>query len=73
MKKSVKKSLHHELYKQTLESETDVYISQELLRSYKHDIFSVTQKKVALTAYDDKRHLLNDGIHTRAYGHYLNE
>ena len=73
VKKSVKKSLHHELYKQTLESETDIYISQGLLRSYKHEIFSITQKKLALTAYDDKRHLLNDGIHTKAYGHYLNE
>ena len=73
VKKSIKKSIHHEHYRQTLENETDLYITQNLLRSYNHTVFSVCQKKVGLTAYDDKRFLLNDGINTRAYGHYRNE
>ena len=72
VKKCVKKSIHHDHYRSTLESESDYYVTQNLLRSYKHTIFSVNQKKIALTAYDDKRYLLNDSIHTRAYGHYLN-
>ena len=72
VKKCVKKSIHHEHYRSTLESELDYHVTQNLLRSYKHTIFSVSQKKIALTAYDDKRYLLNDSIHTRAYGHYLN-
>ena len=73
VKKAIKKSLHHELYKQTLVSETDIYINQELLRSYQHTVFSITQNKVGLTAYDDKRYLLPNGVSTRAYGHYKNE
>ena len=73
VKKPIKKSIHHDSYLLTLDTESDYFITQKLLRSYKHTIFSVDQTKVGLTAYDDKRFLLNDGINTRAYGHYRNE
>ena len=73
VKKAVQVSLNHEMYKSTLINETDCYITQNLLRSYNHTIHSVTQTKVGLTAYDDKRYLLKDSITTRAHGHYLNE
>ena len=72
VKKSVRSSLHHDLYKSTLINEEDANITQKILRSYNHTVHSVTQTKVGLTAYDDKRYLLNDGIMSRAYGHYLN-
>ena len=72
VKKAVKNFLEHEKYQQTLSSERDHMITQNLLRSYQHTVHSVTQTKVGLTAYDDKRHLLDDGETTRAHGHYLN-
>ena len=73
VKMSVQKSLHHDIYKQTLEKENDFYITQNLLKSNKHVNYSITQTRVGLTAYDDKRYLLPDGVYTRAYGHYLNK
>ena len=72
VKKAVRSSLHHDLYKSALINEEDAMITQKLLRSYNHIVHSVTQTKIGLTAYDDKRYLLNDGIMSRAYGHYLN-
>ena len=72
VKKPIRSSLHHELYKTVLFKEKDHLINQNLLRSYNHTIFSASETKVGLTAYDDKRYLLNDNISSRAHGHYLN-
>ncbi|CAI6377125.1 unnamed protein product [Macrosiphum euphorbiae] len=36
----------------------------------KHDIFTVEQNKKALSVYDDKRFILENGINTLAWGHY---
>ena len=35
-----------------------------------HNIYTVTREKVALDACDDKRVILEDGIHTLAYSHW---
>ena len=42
---------------------------RNIIRSYKHDIFSETVNKIALTANDDKRIIMEDNISTLAYGH----
>ena len=41
-----------------------------VIRSYHHNIFTKAVNKVALSADDDKRIILEDSIHTLAYGHY---
>ena len=40
------------------------------LGTQKHEIFTVEQNKKALSADDDKRHILDNGINTSAWGHY---
>ena len=35
-----------------------------------HQIKSYEINKVSLSCYDDKRYILEDGIHSYAYGHY---
>ena len=40
------------------------------LRSKNNQIVVSRVHKVALSSYDDKRYLFNDGIHSLAYGHY---
>ena len=41
-----------------------------MIRSEKHKLYTVTQNKTSLSAYDDKRYILDDGISTLPYGHY---
>ena len=41
-----------------------------VIRSHLHEIYTEEINKVALSANDDKRIILEDGIHTLAYGHY---
>ncbi len=43
------------------------------IRSFKHKIITVLQKKKSLSPIDDKRFLLSDNIHSRAYGHFRNK
>ena len=45
-------------------------LSQHVIRSHMHDVYTEEVNKVALSAEDDKRVIMEDGIHTLAYGHY---
>lgn len=67
-----KKELVHEKYRHCLLGQKDEYVQQTMLRSYKHQISTITQQRVGLTAYDDKRYMFKDGINTQAHGHYKN-
>ena len=42
-----------------------------LIRNYKHKIFSETVSKKAVTAFDDKRHIMSDGTNSLPYGFKL--
>ena len=42
----------------------------QTIRSDKHSISSLEIRKVGLCAFDNKRHLLGDGITSYSYGHY---
>ena len=39
-------------------------------RSFKHEMKTIASVKLALNRSDDKRVVLDDQIHTLAYGHY---
>ena len=41
-----------------------------VIRSHKHEVYTETVNKVALSCEDDKRVILENGIHTLAIGHY---
>lgn len=44
--------------------------SQNTFRSKKHCVFSIRQQKIALSAQDNKRYILNNNIDTLPWGHY---
>jgi len=67
----VANEISHKLYKECLMTscfEHKVVINS--LRSYNHNIYSITQKKTGLCAFDDKRYILENGQDTLAYGHH---
>ena len=41
-----------------------------VIRSHLHDVYTEEVNKVALSAEDHKRVIMEDGIHTLAYGYY---
>ena len=69
-KQVVESSITHEDYKTCLRTGKELLRKQNILRSYEHDIFSEEVNKIALSALDDKRYILDDGIHTLSWWHH---
>ena len=70
VKEAVKKAfLRHVLYKDTLEDLSSVIVAQNAIKSEAHQVGTYHQNKVALTAFDTKRWICDNGIDTRAFGH----
>jgi len=66
----VKKHVKHAMYKKTLIDRKCTYANFVSFRSRCHKIESVHIHRTCLSAYDDKRFVLPDGISTLAYGHF---
>ena len=71
VKKSVvKKSIAHEDYKNCLFTGKEQLRKMNVIRSHMHEVYTEEVYKIALCPSDDKRHILEDGVHTLALGHY---
>ena len=66
----VKNEITFEDYKNCLFTKEKQERTMNAIRSRKHDIHTESITKVALSANDDKRIILEDGINTLAIGHY---
>ncbi|XP_050513029.1 uncharacterized protein LOC126888699 [Diabrotica virgifera virgifera] len=74
VKKSVVNSkITFEDYVECLDTSTTKIASQNLIRSDKHQVYSITQSKIALSPHDDKRYHLPESYDTLPWGHYLIE
>ena len=69
--KETKLTFHH--YEECIKSMQSMQVNMNVIRSDHHKIFSYGLKKIGLSAYDDKRYICDDGISTRAHGHFKNE
>ena len=70
-KESVKQMhLRHTHYKKVLEELSTISVKQNVIKSKAHTIATYNQTRVALTAFDSKRWICDDNIHTYAFGHY---
>lgn len=59
-------------YKQCLESlskDSVIVKEQSCIRSFKHDVFQITNDKKVLDPFDDKRYLIPNSYATLAWGH----
>ena len=66
----IKNNLTHEEYRECLFNNTIVEKEMNIIIHKNHDLYSETIKKVALSANDDKRVILENKIDTLALGHY---
>ena len=69
-KQVVERSITHEDYKTCLLTGKEQLRKMPVIRSYDHEVYTEEVNKVALSAEDDKRYIMEDGIHTMAWGHY---
>jgi len=67
----ISKKHDFELWKQILNNETESFANFNMIKSDKLDIYTINQTKIALSNFDDKRYILDDGYSTLAHGHYL--
>jgi hypothetical protein len=58
------------LWKKVLDNEVTTYANYNIIKSEKLNVYTIEQTKVALSNYDDKRYILDDGYTTLAHGHY---
>ena len=70
VKSVIKKDLKHEMYNKLLTTSGRMYSRMKVIRSQKHRVYTVDINKISLSAFDDKRYLLEDGISSYAYGHF---
>ena len=66
----VKRGINHKDYKETIYEGKRLHVNMRTFRSFGHQIKTISQNKLALSNYDDKRLILDDGISTLAHGHY---
>lgn len=65
----IRQVLKHELYERVLRESGVVTATMRRIGAQRHKLHTMRIRKVALSAYDDKRYVLPDGITTLAYGH----
>lgn len=70
VKECVKKTISHEDYLDVLINKKRLKHTQNTIRSYNHEVYSIATEKITLSAYDDKRAIKSDGISSYAYGHH---
>ena len=66
----VTRSINFEDYKTCLFTGKPQTRTMNVIRSHRHELFTEEINKIALSANDDKRVILEDGIHTLAHGHW---
>ncbi|XP_054283625.1 uncharacterized protein LOC129000686 [Macrosteles quadrilineatus] len=68
-KSVVENTISFQDYKDCLKTRVDRYCKMNMIRSYKHDLYSVELNKIALSANDNKRYILSNGISSLPWGH----
>ena len=69
IQKAVAKKITHEDYKSCLFNKKEKTLTVRQIKNSKHSVNTISQNKIALSPFDDKRFILTNGIDTYAYGH----
>ena len=72
-KSVVEQEIKIENYRNTLYSGNSFGITQNVIRTYGHQLYSETSHKIALSSKDDKVYICENQVDTRNHGHYLNK
>ncbi|KYN15779.1 hypothetical protein ALC57_11985 [Trachymyrmex cornetzi] len=64
------RSITFDDYTQCLHIEIEMKRQQSCIRSYLHDVYTVSETEIPLSPYDDKRYIVPDSTDTLPWGHY---
>ena len=70
VQKLVKKTLHQDKFLERLLTGVSSRAPMRRIHSANHQIKMTTTNKTALSCFDDKRFILDNGVDTLPYGHY---
>jgi hypothetical protein len=70
IQKAAIEDLRHADYLQQLKRAKENYVNVRRIGQKHHRVFTIEGMKRGLCAFDNKRYLLRDGIHTIAHGHF---
>ena len=68
--KAAQRKITHEDYRNVLRTSAVTSCVNNSIRSLNRQLFSVSVTKRVLSAFDDKKFILEDGVSTLSYGHY---
>ena len=68
--RTAKQKITHQEYNDTLLTSGTTIISAKNIRTFSNSLYSVKITKRELSAYDDKKYILDNKINTLSYGHY---
>lgn len=71
-KATIKNDLRMKNFKECLVTQKKFQTKSNIIRSYRHTMYTQEITKVALSPHDDKRIILEDGIETLPIGHWRN-
>ena len=63
-------NLKHDIYKTVLSTTNSIRTNNILIGSTLHQLETISSSKISLSAFDDKRYILENGIETLPFGHY---
>ncbi|XP_071638682.1 uncharacterized protein [Temnothorax longispinosus] len=66
----VARSITFDDYTRCLRDEIEMKRRQACIRSEKHEVYTVSETKIALSPYDDKRYIIPNSTDTLPWGHY---
>ena len=66
----VNKTIVFEDYEKCLFDNKIITRDQKLTKNKKHTLYSVNEKKIALSPFDDKRYIIKNSVETLPWGHY---
>lgn len=69
----LKSQISFDDYQNCVINNSDISRDQNSIRAKLHEVYSITQKKIALSPFDNKRVILDDNIDTLPWGHYTLE
>ena len=69
-KNVIEKEITHEHYKEALFRRKQFMHKMKILRSEGHEMYGMCTNKISISPFDTKRWISDDGIQTRAYGHF---